>query len=257
MVARWCAEHGLPHATLRPDHPLPTSNIQAAARDARYAALADWAARSGARLLATAHHADDQAETFLMRANRGSGPTGLAGIRRSRRLGNVTLVRPLLDWRRVELAAVASAAGLPVIDDPSNADPRYTRVRARQWLAALPGLDPAQLARAAEHAGAMAADVAALAEWAWTTRRVTDAEAAVAIDVADLPRTLRRMLVRRAIASVRGEDAVEAPDFGEATNVEPLLDALEGGIRATQAGVMAMPRGSIWRFSPAPPRRTG
>ncbi len=255
MVAHWCAVQGIPHAILHPDRPLPASNIQAAARDARYAALGDWAAAAGARLLATAHHADDQAETFLMRANRGSGPAGLAGIRRARPLGPVTLVRPLLDWRRSELAAVVAAAGLPVATDPRNADPRFARVRARQWLAATHGLDAAQLARAADHVAAMAADADALADWAWTTRQVAGDDPA--IDVTGLPRSLCRLLVRRGIAAVRARDAIVAPAFGPASNVEALLDSLAAGRRATQAGVLVSPRARIWRFAPAPPRRAG
>ena len=254
MVADWCAARAIPHATLHPDRPLPASNVQASARTARYAALGRWAAAAGATLLATAHHADDQAETFLMRANRGSGPTGLAGIRRARPLcAGVTLVRPLLDWRRATLAAIA--AHLPVADDPSNADAHYTRVRARQWLAATPELDPAQFARAADHVATMADDLEALAEWAWQTRRA--AGDALAIDVDGLPRALRRLLVRRAIAAGRAAAAIDTPDFGPAANVESLLDALERGRRATQAGVVVTPRGTVWHVAAAPPRRTG
>ncbi|MDP1026788.1 tRNA lysidine(34) synthetase TilS [Sphingomonas sp. KR1UV-12] len=251
MVADWCASRAISHATLRPDQPLPASNVQAAARSARYAALGRWAADGGAPLLATAHHADDQAETFLMRANRGSGPTGLAGIRRARPLcDGVTLIRPLLDWRRAELGQVA--AHLPVVQDPSNADRHYTRVRARHWLAANPELDPAQLARAADHVADIAADLDELADWAWQTRQGPDG-----LDVAGLPRALRRLLARRGIAVLRAEEGIAAPAFGPASNVEPLLDALGAGCRATQGGVLVTPRGANWRFAVAPTRRNG
>ncbi|MGL1617815.1 ATP-binding protein, partial [Vibrio parahaemolyticus] len=89
-------------------------------------------------------HADDQAETFLMRAARGSGVAGLAGIR-ARHRREIDLVRPLLGWRVSELRALAVAAAVPFVDDPSNADPHYDRTRFRALLRDTPWLDAAQL----------------------------------------------------------------------------------------------------------------
>jgi tRNA(Ile)-lysidine synthase len=253
MVAEWCAGHGIAHRILRPDRPLPHHNIQAAARTARYAALATWAAAAGAGAIATAHHADDQAETFLMRANRGSGPAGLAGIRRRRALApGMEVVRPLLDWRRHELAAIAAA--MPTVDDPSNRNDRFTRVRLRTWLADdRSPLDPAQLARSAAHVAAVQDDLDDLCAWAWRTRR--RAGEGVAAEVAGLPRTLCRMLARTAIRQVRCDHGIVTPAFTESTNVEALLDALSAGQGATQGGVMATARGTLWHFAPEPPRR--
>src|SRR3546814_16760272 len=92
---------------------------------------------AGAGVLMTAHHADDQAETVLMRLGRGSGASGLAGIRARRRESGVLLLRPLLGWRQAELAAVVRAAGLEAADDPSN------RSRAPDRTPALAPLAPA------------------------------------------------------------------------------------------------------------------
>jgi tRNA(Ile)-lysidine synthase len=78
-VARICALLDVPHATLAVS--VEEGNVQAQARDARYAALAAWMEREGLSALATAHHADDQAETLVMRLNRASGVSGLAGVR--------------------------------------------------------------------------------------------------------------------------------------------------------------------------------
>ncbi len=253
MVAGWCVDRGIPHATLHPPTPLPRANVQAAARTARYAALADWAGGHDARLLATAHHADDQAETFLMRANRGSGPAGLAGIRRRRTLApGLDLVRPLLGWRRHDLAAIA--ATVPSVDDPSNRNIRFARARWRGWLGQQSLIDPAQLARSAAHVAAVQDDLDALRDWAWQERRQPGE--AMAVDMAGLPRTLCRLLARTAIHRVRIDHGIVAPAFTDSTPIEALLDALAVGRGATQGGVMATTRGSVWHFIPAPPRRT-
>jgi tRNA(Ile)-lysidine synthase len=94
--------------------------VEGAARAARHAAFA--AALQEGEILALAHHRDDQAETFLLRALRGSGVDGLAAMRRWRAHGRGWLWRPLLDHPRQALQAYADAHGLRWIDDPSNAD---------------------------------------------------------------------------------------------------------------------------------------
>lgn len=130
MVANWCASQDLPHVVLRPKEPI-TGNIQSSARAARYALMEGWRADRGLDWLLTAHHADDQLETILMRLNRGSGVSGLAGVRERSGL----VLRPLLRWRKAELIALAEAARLPFVHDPSNSDPRYDRAALRLRLA--------------------------------------------------------------------------------------------------------------------------
>jgi tRNA(Ile)-lysidine synthase len=88
----------------------------------------------GARFVATAHTADDQAETILHRIVRGTGIRGLSGMARARRLGHVVLIRPLLAVRRDELTGYLDALHQPYRHDPSNADPRFTRNRIRHEL---------------------------------------------------------------------------------------------------------------------------
>src|SRR5438067_6109894 len=126
MVGRVCGEVGVPHETLRVTVTASREGLQAAARTARYGALAAWMDRGGLPVLLTAHHADDQAETLLMRLQRGSGVGGLAGVRKHGAVpgsgGRLSTARPLLGWRRRELAAVVAAAGLEPADDPSNAE---------------------------------------------------------------------------------------------------------------------------------------
>jgi tRNA(Ile)-lysidine synthase len=136
----------------------PGAGPEAAARAARYAALAD-AMQSGDWLL-SAHHLDDQAETLLLNLMRGSGPEGLAAMPTMRRFGRGYLVRPLLGTPRSALLAYAQAAGLTWIDDPSNEDSSFDRnflrqavlpVLARRWPDA-----SSRIARSAAHASDVA-----------------------------------------------------------------------------------------------------
>jgi tRNA(Ile)-lysidine synthase len=108
---------------------LGSAASETVARRARYRWLREVQQRRGARYLVTAHHQDDQVETVLLRALRGSGVAGLAGIRPRGRDG---LVRPLLPFAKSELAEYAVARGLGSYDDPANRDPRH----ARSWLRA-------------------------------------------------------------------------------------------------------------------------
>jgi tRNA(Ile)-lysidine synthase len=167
-LAGWvCADLGVPHTTLAVT--LDPGNLQAEARTARYAALAGWMNERSLAALATAHHADDQAETLLLRLNRGSGVAGLAGVRAKGLVPGtrLPLLRPLLGWRRSELAAVVEGAGLTAVQDPSNTDDHFDRARLRKQLAVADWLDvPAISASAAHLADADAAlDWAAAREW--------------------------------------------------------------------------------------------
>jgi tRNA(Ile)-lysidine synthase len=261
MVAGVCADLGVPHATLTAEAPPAGASVQAQARRLRYALLIDWAADAGATALATAHQADDQAETFLMRAARGAGLSGLAGVRESRTVTAsdgraVLLVRPLLDWRRAELRAIVRRAGLPFVDDPANDDPRHDRTRFRRLLGEHEWLDPPRIARAAAHLAEADADMRAITGWVWQERALTK-RGGIALDVTGLPRGLRRRLAQRGIGAVREAAGIERPDWTPEANVEPLLDSLERGKAATRAGVLVRPVGEAWQFRPAPARRGG
>ena len=167
MVAALCRQRGVPHTVLRVT--VDPGNVQAEARAARYAALADWMEQDGLHALATAHHADDQAETLLLRLNRGSGVAGLAGVRARGMVPGtrLPLVRPLLAWRRGDLAALVDAAGIAPVQDPSNRDDRFDRVRIRKAMAAAEWIDVPALAASAAHLADAdtALDWAAQREW--------------------------------------------------------------------------------------------
>ncbi|MGB7655807.1 MAG: tRNA lysidine(34) synthetase TilS, partial [Novosphingobium sp.] len=135
LVAQLCAALDVPHLTLPVK--LEPGNLQSQARAARYAALGEWLVREDLAALATAHHADDQAETLLLRLGRASGVAGLAGVR-ARGLvpgTGLPLLRPLLGFRRSELGDVVAAAGWQAVDDPSNRDDRFDRARIRKAIA--------------------------------------------------------------------------------------------------------------------------
>ena len=254
QVAAHCAAIGVAHATLVPATPIIGASLQAQARRARYDLLATEASRIGAAAIATAHHVDDQAETFLMRAARGSGLAGLAGVRARTVIAGATVIRPLLDWRRAELRAIVRREEVPFVDDPANHDPAHDRTRFRALLAAHEWLGPPQLARSAAALAEADGDVRAIVDWLWSTR-ASGQGTSVHVVVADLPRELARRLARRAISAVRNAAGIETPPWSEAANIEPLLDSLGRGKRTTQAGVVVAPHGQEWRFRPAPARR--
>ncbi len=261
MVGRYCAAPAIgtppiPHTVLAPAQPLGSANIQATARTARYALLIDWARAERATILATGHHADDQAETFLMRAARGAGLAGLAAIRPVRRIADgLTLLRPLLSWRRRELRALAEGWGLPFVDDPSNASDRYDRTRFRNLLTHNEWLDAAQIARAAAHLADADRDLRQLDRWLIEAHGLAAPPGERKIDARGLPREVHRRLIRALITALREEISISVPPWSPASNVESLLDALEAGKSATQAGIMASETSGIWHFRAAPPRR--
>lgn len=124
--ARVCQSLSIPFRVLKIDaRPAPGESPEAAARRARYAALAAELGSEDAVL--TAHHRDDQAETLLLQLLRGAGPHGLAAMPAMSRLGQGWLLRPWLDVDRAELLAYARAYGLPWIDDASNQDLGFDR----------------------------------------------------------------------------------------------------------------------------------
>jgi tRNA(Ile)-lysidine synthase len=257
MVAQTCAGLGVPHAALAGTIDSAAS-LQAQARALRYRLLIGWAAQAGARFLATAHQADDQAETLLMRAARGAGLSGMAGVRARREVGEdapLTLIRPLLDWRRAELRAVVRRAGLPFVDDPANDDPRHDRTRFRRLLNAHEWLDTPHIARTAAYLAEADDELRAIVDWLWAVRRAKARAGGVRIDITGLPRGLQRRLAQRAIGEVRRLRGLTAPDWSPEANVEPLLDALARDRAATQAGVLVRPEGTSWLFTVAPPRR--
>lgn len=133
--------------------------VQAEARAARYRLLADWCRAAGILHLLVAHQRDDQAETLVMRLERASGLDGLAAMAAVVERRGLRILRPLLTVPRARLEATLRARGLSWIDDPSNRDPRFARVRLRTLAPVLDevGLTADRLARAAAAFGGLRA----------------------------------------------------------------------------------------------------
>lgn len=241
LVADYCQRLDVPHATLSVTVAKGASQ-QAQARAARYAALASWATKRGLSAVLTAHHADDQAETLLMRLARGAGLSGLTGVREQRELTPlISLVRPLLGWRKAELVALVAAAGLQAVDDPANRDPRHGRTAARTTLAEADWLDPAALSVSA----AWLSEADAALGWAAARLRGERLERTgkrVVLTVADLPRELQRRLLLAAIEEL-GAPPPRGPDLKRA------LRKLAAGERCSLSGLL-LDGGEQWSVQP-------
>jgi tRNA(Ile)-lysidine synthase len=155
QVAAWLGARGITHRILRPEEPPAASSVQAAARAARYRLLEHWCAAEGVLHLLVAHNREDQAETLLLRLARGSGLDGLAGMAAVAEHAQCRLLRPLLEVPRARLEATLRAAGQGWIEDPSNDDPAFARIRLRQAQTVLEeaGLGSERLAATAGRLG--------------------------------------------------------------------------------------------------------
>ncbi len=202
-VGDWMRDGGLAHHILRPATSPPGRGLQAWAREVRLELLAEWCRQHGVLHLLLAHQRDDQAETHLMRRARGVGP-GEAAMPALRVAGGVRWLRPLLAAGRAELRDLLRARGLEWIEDPSNTDRRFERIRQRLTLddgaraTALVRTDAAAEARReAERELAVAA-----------ARLVMPADAGYCLVEADglaaLPSALRRLLLARLALAVGG-----------------------------------------------------
>jgi tRNA(Ile)-lysidine synthase len=151
-AGEWAERLGLSHHILTWEGPKPETGLQARAREARYGLMAEWCRTHGAGLLLTGHTLDDQAETVLMRLERSLSPGSLAGIAQAGEWEGVALLRPLLSISRQALRDYLAALGQDWIEDPSNEDRRFERVRVRHAMNGLlsQGVTPERLAALAE-----------------------------------------------------------------------------------------------------------
>jgi len=251
-VAKTCERLGVRHSILTACWTeAPATAIQERARRKRYRLLSYWVEERGLGALATAHHADDQAETLLMRLARGSGVRGLAAMRpRSVAPGShVRLIRPLLRWRHSELQQICSDAEVAPAADPSNEDERFERVRFRRALADEQWLDPVAVSRSAANLADAdtALDWAAKMEWKSAVREKNGG-------IVYLPNDTPAEIVRRVIGKAVRRLATEGEPELRGRELDQVLQALRQQGVATIRGVRCE-GGREWRFAPAPPRR--
>ncbi|WP_377193499.1 tRNA lysidine(34) synthetase TilS [Ruegeria meonggei] len=236
-VAVQATHLGLSHETLLWQGWDGTGNLQDQARQARYALLTNWAHRNGIPAIALGHTADDQAETVLMRLGRAAGVTGLSGMPNSRERNSITLLRPMLGLTRQQLRDYLTEAGVDWVEDPSNHDQRFDRIKARDALLGLGtlGISAASLGRVAEN---LAQAREALARYTQeTARKITVVDGGdICVDRAkfdDLPNEIQRRLLIGIIAWIAGPGY---PPRGSA--VEQAVAAVGDGKTLAMAGCL-------------------
>jgi tRNA(Ile)-lysidine synthase len=184
-----------------------------------------------------------------MRLNRASGLAGLSGVR-ARGLvpgSRLPLLRPLLRWRRAELAAIVAGAGLDPVQDPSNANDAYDRARIRKALAGAEWIDPAALAESAAHLAEAdeALDWLVAREW---DERVSIADGGAIRFEPGVPRAAALRIVARIV------EGFGSPARGGA--IARLVDGLTSGSGGNVAGVAASVEDEGWLFRSEAPRRS-
>ena len=196
-----------------------------------------------------------------MRLNRGSGLAGLAGVRARTVIegSEVTLLRPLLGWRKAELASLVAAAGITAVQDPSNTNPDFDRARLRARMAKADWLDPVQIAASAAHLaeGWQALDWYAELDWHEMVMRDETAPGGLGYTYcANVPRVIAIETILKIIGELGGHasrsEAARAWDrlwAGDNASLGGVL-AVAGAERVEKVGVMMR----IWRFRPEPAR---
>ena len=242
VVAQMVALGADETATIRVRVDVAPGGLEAGARQARYAALGEFAARVGASMVLLGHTRDDQAETVLMGLTRGSGGRSMAGMRPSFDEDGVHFVRPFLDITRSQTEAACRALGLEWWEDPHNRDQRFLRARLRHVVLPLleDELGPGFADALARTAPALRVDMDALddlaAEWSRTHSELDTRS------LADLPAAIRTRVLRAAAVAAGAIDSELTREHVLAIDSlvtdwrgQRYID-LPGSIRATRTG---------------------
>lgn len=238
-VGAWASTLGLSHRVLTWEGPKPETGIQARAREARYGLMASWCRDNGAGLLLTGHTLDDQAETVLMRLERSLSPGSLAGIAVQGSWDGLPLLRPLLAARREALRDYLTGIGQDWIEDASNADRRFERVRVREALTGLDGrgVTPERLAALAG-ASARASLLLERLAMHWLSRWLREEEAGIChapkAPFLALPEALQQHILARIIRHYGGGQS--QPEAEELRRLARWV--AEGPVRCTLGGAL-------------------
>lgn len=235
--AAWVAQRaqalGLACAVLRWEPGDRKTRIQADARQARYDLMADYAHANALDALVTAHHLDDQAETLLMRLGRGSGLDGLTAIPEEGRWAGLPVLRPFLDVPKARLVATLEALGLEWLEDPSNEDARFERVRVRRAMERLEalGIGAPALARSAKRLRRARTALDRITSDFLSDHGQYDPAGFCRIDASALreaPEEIGLRALARMMSAVGGRDAMPGPGkLARLGKLERLLEALK------------------------------
>jgi tRNA(Ile)-lysidine synthase len=259
LVAKRCKALSIRHDILRWRGGKPASGIQAAAREARYRLLFAFAGHCGAGAVAVAHTEDDQAETVLFRLVSGSGIGGLGAMRARSQRGGAALLRPLLGVEKSRLVATLERRGIAFARDPSNEDPRFTRVRLRRLLPLLQaeGLSSARLLRLAERAARAdeALETLALASNACVALEGETTAFAVRAFF-ELPAELGIRMLRRAVDDAGHEGPCELAKVESLYAMLAIAHCGKRPLRRTLAGALVSLSPAALRVNGAPARKS-
>lgn len=246
QVAAICADLGLPHTTLEWRDWDGHGNLQAAARTARYRMIADWANGLGIAGVMLGHTMDDVAETYLMRLSRKAGVDGLAMMDQQFTRAGLRWARPLTHVGRAELRAYLTSLDAAWVEDPSNDDVDFDRVRVRKALVDLDALGlPATALHHASHAAREARDALDYYTGQEAAKHVRMQFGDLLMPARpDLPPEMLRRLKSKAIQWVGKLDV--PPRQTSITHMETGL-AFDG--RATVAGCLISVEGSTLRLT--------
>jgi tRNA(Ile)-lysidine synthase len=271
-VQAFCKRLDVPHHILTWDEEKPTSGLQQAARGMRYALLCDFARAHGLTCLTTAHHADDQAETILMRLTSGSGLAGLAGMRKEQmrfetlqaQSEAIRHVRPLLGFSKASLVLSCKARGIVYVEDQSNDDPRFERVRMRRIMdqLATDGLSRERLLRLAERASLADEALEYAVENTLAHLPIAYQEQSLRFDWASLagePKAIRQRVIPKLLAPLSSITFVEKLD-----RVEALVDGIDSAFLAQKPlrrsighWLVSLSQSGMITISAAPARKRG
>ena len=241
---------GIAHEILTWQGDKPATHIQELARAARYKLLLSTCHERGFPFLAVAHNIEDQIETFWMRLAHGSGLDGLAGIAGKRDRDGVTIIRPVLGFTRAQLRDVCTQSGIAWIEDPSNKNEKYLRVKLRGFedMLAGEGLTPQRLALTLQKLEDARDALQIMADEAFAACVQLHPEGYAALGTETWkksPRDIQRRVLMKVLSAVSPQDYPIGSDAIEATRLE-LQDGTFAG--RTLAGCEIFPRGNEFIF---------
>jgi tRNA(Ile)-lysidine synthase len=236
-TAKILKQLGIKHAILTYKGRAPTKNVQEEARKIRYKLLADYCKKHGIKTIATAHHADDNAENFLLRLARGSGVDGLAAMPYATQINGLRVIRPLLNHTKQELVAYLKAHKIKWVEDATNKTSKYKRNSLRHALEKVE--DKELITRRINLASQNLARVRSFLEQE-TAKALKTCLKNNQLDIKKLAKLHDEITFRVLAASIaKFSPKPKSPRFEE---LKTLLAALQNGQKKTLAGLIFTPK---------------